>query len=318
MVRYTGLAALFCKGNMNEELAPKKKIHSRNEFELCYLRHQYLRKVKDMPSQAEMQPYMRIVEHMARNTFYTYKNLFLLVGFELEDVINVSTVHLVSFLGLFSMDNMGAKYESFLEAHKTKYGFYPDDQSLLNKNKANLTLFLKQRMEDLVRVCRQKARNIKGLPVEEFYVFYGAKRYPKNLRKLLEDHEKFGYRKLDMASFKSIKKKANKKGTEPFKFDGKWYVPVLLEQKTLTALDFAGAGMNPYDSIHNKDPEQLLFEKQDEEQFERRKDQFFNSSKQRQVAILRSFIRKNVKNPLFREEIKIARKVLKGYVADVR
>lgn len=297
--------------------APTKKIHSRNEFELCYLRHTYLRKAKVNPTEPEMRPYMRIVEHMARNTFYTYKNLFMLVGFELEDVVNISTVHLVSFLGLFTLEQMPKKYEDFLDLHKAAHGILPDSSAILNKDKANLTMFLKQRMENLVRICRQKARNIKGLPVEEYYVFYGTKRYPKDLRRLLENHEKYGYRKLDLASFKSIKKKANKKGTEPFKFNDTWYVCVMLEQKTLSIFDFAGAGLDPYDSIHNKNPEQLFFEKQDEEEFEQRKEQFFGFSKQRQMTLIRNFIRKNGKNPRYKDEIKMARKVLKGYIADV-
>lgn len=291
---------------------PRKKIHSRNEFELCYLRHQYLRKVKVNPTEAEMRPYIRIVEHMARNTFYTYKNLFLLVGFELEDVVNVSTVHLVSFLGLFALDQMIDKYEDFLKVHKDKFGYYPGAKDLQNKNKANLTLFLKQRMEDLVRVCRQKARNIKGLPVEEYYVFYGPKKGPRDIRKLLESHEKYGFRKLDLASFKSIKKKADRKGIDPFKFGDNWYICVPLEHKVLTVFDFTGAGLDPHDSIHNKNPEELFFEKQAEQEYENRKEKFFGSSKYRQIAIVRNFIRKNLKNPRLREEIELARKFLKN------
>lgn len=300
---------------MTEEIQPQieheKKIHSKNQFELCYLRHRYLRKVKLNPTEAQMKPYLRIVEHMARNTFYTYKNLFSMVGFDLDDVTNISTVHLVSFLGLFALDQMVDKYEDFLRIHKDRFGFLPGKEALLNKNKANLTMFLKQRMEDLVRICRQKARNIKGFPVEEFHVFFGTDKFTKDTRLLLEDHEQFGYRKLDLASFKAIRKKASKKGTEPFEFDGHWYVCVPLLQKTLSILDLSGAGLDPYDSIHNKNPEQLLLEKQSEDRFEKRKRSFFGNSKERQANIVKGFLCENMNNPRLKDEVELAIKFLK-------
>jgi hypothetical protein len=292
--------------------AEKRKIHSKNEFELCYMRHQYLRRVNYNPTEADMAPYMQIVSHQARNTFYTYKNLFKLVGFDVEDLVNIARIHLVSFLGLYKLDKMPHKYIDFLEVHLRKKGRDANEDDVENKDRANLTMFMKQRMEDVVRVCRQKARNIKGLPVEEFYVFYGPKKPPKDLRELLEDHERFGYRKLDLGSFKSIKKKMKiKENYEPFKFAGYWYVAVPLEKRNLTLLDFSGAGLDPYDSIHNKNPEELLFDKLREEEFDEKKANFEAQSDKRKENIVRHFIRKNKGNPLFKEEISIAKKFLK-------
>lgn len=292
--------------------ASEKKIHSKNEFELCYIRHKYLRKVDYNPTAAEMQPYMRVVEHLARNTYYTYKNLFSLVGFEREDVANIARVHLVSFLGLFSLEKMDKKYIDFLALYTSKYGETPSELSIQNKNKANLTMFIKQRMEDVVRICRQKARNIKGLPVEEFYVFYGPKKPPKILRLLLENHEKYGFKKLDLATFKSIKKKMKIKNNEAFKFAGFWYVTVPLEHRPLSITDFAGAGIDPRDSIHNRNPEEALIIKRKEEEFERKKAVFSGHSDERKIRIMRDFIRKNKKNPELREEVGLAKKYLRS------
>lgn len=292
--------------------AEKRKIHSKNEFELCYLRHQYLRRVTFNPTEADMAPYMQIVSHQAKNTFYTYKNLFKLVGFDVDDVINIAKVHLVSFLGLYKLDKVPKKYDEFLVVHTKKWGREANADDIENKDRANLTMFMKQRMEDVVRVCRQKAKNIKGMPVEEFFVFYGAKRPPKDHRALLEDHERFGYRKLDIGSFKSIKKKMKiKSNDEPFKFAGYWYIAVPLEKRNLTLLDFAGAGLDPYDSIHNKNPEELLFHRFSEDEFEQKRAEFEASSDKRKEDRVRHFINKNKGNPMFREEIAIAKKFLK-------
>jgi hypothetical protein len=292
--------------------ADKRKIHSKNEFELCYLRHQYLRRVTFNPTATDMAPYTQIVTHQAKNTFYTYKNLFKLVGFEMDDLISIAKIHLVSFLGLYKLEKVPKKYEEFLGVFNKRNNREANPDDIENKDRANLTMFMKQRMEDVVRVCRQKARNIKGMPVEEFFVFYGAKKPPKDLRLIMEDHEKFGFRKLDMGSFKSIKKKCGiKNNDEAFKFAGYWYVAIPLEKRSLGLLDFTGAGLDPYDSIHNRNPEELLFDKSEEEEYERKKAEFQLSTPKRQEDRVRHFIRKNKGNPAFREEIMLAKKFLK-------
>ena len=308
--------------------ADKRKIHSKNEFELCYMRHQYLRRVTYNPTEADMAPYQKIIEHQAKNTFYTYRNLFKLVGFDLDDLINIARIHLVSFLGLYKLDKSPKKYEEFLMVHWKRHFREANVDDIENKDRANLTMFMKQRMEDVVRVCRQKARNIKGMPVEEFYVFYGPNKPPKDSLKLLEDHEKFGFRKLDLGSFKSIKKRAKKILMEentpsakakiasqdkfkPFYHSGAWYVAVPLEKRNLTLLDLTGAGLDPYDSIHNRNPEQLYFDKFNEEEFEQKKARFEAHSDKRKETIVRNFIRNNKDDPRMAEEVMLARKFIK-------
>lgn len=291
--------------------ANKKKIHSKDEFELCYIRHQYLRRVTYNPSEKEMEPYMAIVKHMAYNTFNMYRNLFALVGFDLIDVINIGRIHLVSFLGLFSLEKMEKKYKEFVLLYKKLNGIKPDKDVIQNKNKANLTMFLKQRMEDVVRVCRQKAKNIKGMAVEEAYAYYGTKKPPKNHRLLLEDNEKYGFKKIDFSSFKSIRKKLNKIDQKMFKFSGYWYVCVPLEHRNLTLLDLSCAGLDPHDSIHNMNPEQILFYKHEEEYFNKKKAEFDVQSDDMKIDIMKQFIQKNKKNPTFKEEIKLAKKFIK-------
>jgi hypothetical protein len=199
------------------------------------------------------------------------------------------------------------------------------------KNKANLTLFLKQRFQDVVRVCQQKARNIKGMATEEFYVFYGPKKPPKNPRDLIENYEKMGFRKLDIASFKTIRKRVMKQrkdegkdiapSTEAkfvtLKFAGSYYITVPLDHRDLTVHDFAGAGMDPYDSLHNRNPEQLFFEQVDQEEFEAKKANFDSQSLKRRETIVRHFIRKHKGDPKFKEELQTARKFLKDLKAHV-
>lgn len=292
--------------------AGKKKIHSKNEFELCYLRHQYIRKTTRNPTAEEMQPYMSIAKHMAKNTFFTYRNLFQLVGFESEDLISIASAHLISFLGLFSLDKLPEKYRDFVAIYVANNSKEPGEEQILNKNKANCTIFLKQRMEDVVRVCRQKARNIKGLPTEEYFFYCGVAKPPKILRNLSEHYEKYGYRKLDTAVYKSIRKKAKPDNDRIFRFNGKYYVAVLVAQKILAIEDLNGADMNPYDSIHNMDPEQVLFSMEDAVDWENKQEEFDSKSRFTKLSIIKKFIEDNRENKEYREELRTARKLVKS------
>lgn len=288
--------------------ADKKKIHNRNEFELCYLRHQYFRRANYNPTPEEMKPYDRIVERMASKTYHTYVNLFRLVGLEREDVISIGSVHLVSFLGLFSLERMPEKYEAFSIQYREKNnGATPTEWDERNKDKSSLTLFLKQRMEDLVRVCRQKARNIKGLPTDEYYVYYGPHEPPLIFRDIVEDYEKMGFKKLDVAIFKTIKKKIKPRPQGlVFKFENNWYISVPVEQSGLSFEDLAGADMNPYDSLHNMNPEQILFAKEDEEFWASKQQRFDNWTPLGKIRKLRKFVKSNANNPKFQAEVKTA------------
>lgn len=288
--------------------APNKKINCRDEFELCYLRHQYIRRTDFNPTNEEMKPYAKIVQRLGNNTFYTYKGLFHLVGLGLDDVTNIGMVHLVSFLGLFSLERMPERYKQFCDSYYKKNRGTPTILDEHNKNMADCTLFLKQRMEDLVRICRQKARNIKGLPAEEYHVFYGPQKPPVVFHDLVENHRQLGFKKMDISVFKTIKKKIapRPKGLAPFKHEGMWYVCVPIEQRMLNQIDFDCADMNPYDSLHNQTPEQILFSIEEDKRWQKQQELFDNKPAKEKVKILLRFVRKNVNNPKFEEEVKTA------------
>jgi hypothetical protein len=243
---------------VNRPEASDKKIRTSDDFELCYLRHQYFRRVKYNPTEEEMSPYMKIVENMAKNTFFTYPNLFKIVGMLYEDVLNIGRVHLVSFLGLYALDKMRDKQKEWIMKFYFEHKANPEEKDYDQKNKANFTMFLKQRMEDLVRICRQKVRNIKGQPSEEYVVFCGKERPPKYPNSLLRNYEELGYKKVNFSIFKSIRKKANvDSDATAFLFGNVWYVAIALKQKNLELEDIVGSGHSPYENTHNMRPDDL-------------------------------------------------------------
>ena len=293
--------------------AGTRKIHSRNEFELCYIRHQYFRRVKYNPTAEEMAPYRQIIRSLGLRTYYTYPKLFHIVGMTADDVQAIANIHLVNFIGLFEISPTKnvKKYNDFIRFISKKSKAKPLNDEILDKNKAILTCFLKQRLEDLVRICKQKAKNIKGLRVDEYIPFYGPQPPPRELFKLLEDNKAYGYKRADSTLFKSFRKKAKAKHGETFQFAGYWYVPVPTSQRPLTYGDLEGAGFDPRDNEHNMNPEQILIKNSEEIRIDKKIKIFKNGTKEERTKIILAFLEKNADDPAFREEIFTARKMLK-------
>ena len=286
------------------------RANSNAHFELCYLRHQYLRKVKKQPTREEMEPYHKIVENFAGTTFYTYKNLFLMVGLDLEDVVNVGQIQVVSFVGLFALERNPKKLADFKRNFRSRNSIICSKADILNKNQANFTYFLKQRLQELVRICSQKAKNIKGAIAEEFVVFRGLKQPPKDIEDLLEDHEKYEYSPLTTTAFRTIKKRMNNKQEGPVYLDGKtWYVCVPIRKKNINFTDFTCNNYNPYDNLHNMTPEEVLDRKECTD-WDGKWLKFNIISNEQRKVVIQEFIHANQGKVVFKDELKTAKRFL--------
>ena len=286
-----------------------RKISSKDDFELCYLRHQYLRKAKGNPTAEEMAPYMYIVENLSRNTFFTYYSLFKTVGMYVEDVASIGQVHLVSFLNLFALEKMEAKQDEWVIKWLLKHkSVQPEPKDFLQQNRANFSIFYKQRMEDLVRICKQKLRNIKGQQTEEYVSFVGNSPLPKYPTKLIKDYKEYGFKKIDFPTLKSIRKKANvKSNVTAFQFGDSWYVCFPIPQRDLRIGDLIVSDVNPYSNLYNKRPDQIYSYKEENELEEL----FNNKPNNKKVLILKKFIAKNRNKREYNKEVSTARKLLK-------
>jgi len=171
---------------------------------------------------------------------------------------------------------------------------------------------MKQRMNDIIRIFRQKAKNIKGLKVDEYIAFYGSNPPPEDIFKLLDDNQAYGFKILDGVAFKAIKKKTKTEIGETFQFAGSYYVSVPLEQRNLTLLDLVGAGLDPHENYHNMNPEKILQDREQEIRFDKKARVFQNSSNEEKAKTIFDFIEKNEGNPTFQEEIAIAKKFLRN------
>lgn len=296
-------------GFVSRPQAAKKKIHSKNEFELCYLRHQYFRRADRNPTEAEMAPYIKVIEYTTKNTFFTYRTLLHMIGMESEDLYNIGLVHLTSYLGLFSIFSPGGKIAKFAAIFEAEFGKEPTYADFLDRDQKTFSSFMRQRMEDLIRVCRQKAKNVKGLPAEEFHMFVGTKKPPKIHRVLIENFERYGFKRLDQGSYRTAKRRA-KPDSNCFEHGGLWYVAIAVDRKSLELTDLTGAGLDPYDNLHNMSPESLMNYNAEQELIESYKQTFSSFSDDEKVQQIRDFIAKNKGNKKFKEEIATAKAML--------
>jgi len=257
-----------------------------------------------------MEPYNKIVENFTRNTFYVYKNLFLMVGLGLEDVVNNGQVQLISFLGLFALERNPKKLADFKRNFRSRNSIICSKADVLCKNQANFTCFLKQRLDDMVRICKQKAKNIKGVVAEEFVVFRGEKKPPKDIEDLLENYEKYGYAPLTTTAFKTIKKRMRNRQEGPVYLDGGvWYVCVPIRKKMLNLVDFACNNYDPYDNLHNMNPEEVL-ERRECTDWDGKWLRFNMISNDERAEVLKNFIVANEGRVELKEELKTAKKFL--------
>lgn len=296
-----------------------KKIHSKEDFELCYLRHQYIKRSNYVPSKEEMQPYEWIIKNLSNRTYAFYQKIFFSVGLEKQDIINIGRVQLVSFLSLFAMQRLSEeKQRDFVNKHFKRHGCLPTKKDFLDKNKANFTLFLKQRMTDLVRVCRQKFRNIKGTDSSVALTYRGPEDF--SLEEIGENfHKKYsslGFKKISIESYKSAKKAANKgEVSDPqennFYYNGSLYIYIPVEIKLLTQEDLVSAGYDPYENFHNRTPEENFLNEEGAFLLNEKKKLFNRSSRYGKIRTIKKFIKQNINNPIYGYEIKLARDYLK-------
>lgn len=287
-----------------------KKIHNSNSFELCYLRHKYLEKANINPDSAELTPFYAIINKVSGKNYSTYKKLFYSVGIEYDDVVAVGKAHLISFLGLFQIEKDPKKFDAFVAKFLEKNSHTPVDVDILDKNKAIFTIFLKQRMEDLVRICRQKVRNVRGVPIETTHSYFGPIVPKVRNEEIHIKYEKLGLKKLDPAIFRAIKKKVKPQNDLHFFFNGNWYITIPTNNRALEQIDFLTADQDPRDQFHNKNPEELIIMSESNKSWEWKNRKFKKIPSLEKIAMLRSFLELNQGSKIFENEIETAQKKL--------
>jgi hypothetical protein len=287
--------------------ATGSKIGFKNQFELCYLRHKYLRKSEHDLTKEEIKVFSYTVKTLTLNTFNAYRGLFGTVGLEYEDLVSIAYVHLTSFLGLFSIFSNEDVKQRFTERFQKEQTANPKELDFFKKEKANFASFLNQRMEELVRICKQKSRNIGTANYSDTSFFKSPDKIELN-EEIANNYKKHNLSKIDLMSFRSIRNQANPKNKRCFLFENNWYYSISLAKKTISYYDFDSIKDDYHDNIHCMTPEQAFAMKEEEQNLKLYKDTFDGYSKKKQKHILRTFIKTHEKSPYYKKEVKKAKR----------
>lgn len=285
-----------------------------DHFEDVYLRHEYITRCKKLDGRF-VDEYAPIVNTTARLMYEKLYPNFNKVGFDLDDIVSITNVYMLSYMGLYSLrfnkkarDKYILKYRNY----KDRNGRKPTEKEIYAKDKNNLINFLRQRLQHCQTVCARKARNITvGEDRRGYYAFTKDAVAAAN-ESIIENHKKFGYRKLTLKEYKECKEKAKQLGDS-----------VVTDKDGFKVLDIqilnAGIGYKDYTEIiqshaskFTMDPEEMFIDAEDEVQAAGFKKRFQSMTPTVRRKTLKSFIAGNKDNKYMKEELSYARKILRN------
>jgi hypothetical protein len=289
----------------------------KDDFELVYLRHRYF-KASPNPEPSRYKALEGIAINVAKTVHRRFKEVFSLVGFELEDVQNIARCHLVSYLGLFSSTSTKKKWDKFMERHKDKYGqeSEPSSTDLLKQDTAKLSVFIRQRIEECAMFCSHKASNIQGIKKKEFCFLSTQELTDEIINKLmrntnLTECEGVNIERISLLDYNTLKKNMpNKIIGRSFFLDGFYYTSIIVPSETPTEEKLKESGWD-YSEYENSNPETLLIEREAESDIQRYKEEFLSSSMKERRRLLKSFLKNNRRNPNLKDAISLANSIIK-------
>ena len=283
-----------------------KRMNYKDDFEMIYLRHEYLEKTAlNGDFVAEM---AGIVNTTAKIMFDKLRPNFEKVSFNIDDVVSVTNVYMLGYMALYSIRTVPQQMEDFLKKNPHKVGETDLEFRRIDRNR--LISFLRQKLVHCGLICARKARNITvGIDKRGIYAETDESVRASD-EMLLEDYQKYGYRKVTNKEYRAAKLKATEAGKRDL-FDQKGFKIVKVEMlnngiceddyKLIAKLD---------QSVFLNNPETALQMMQEELAMESYKTKFSEMSIEAKKRLLNRFINRNSDDSSFKHELKIARKVL--------
>jgi hypothetical protein len=191
----------------DEKLNNSTRVQGDDIFELVYLRHRYFRQSNN-PSNERLLSFKEMSDNMAGKNYFTNVATYNITGFELEDIRSIAQIHVVSFIGMSGLKENKDKMEKFISIHKQRNGqdSIPTEKDIFTYECHALSSFLKQRLNELVRFCKNKNAKIRGTRNLRMF-FVGPGDLDPTDEELVAKHKKIGFEKISSATFVKIRTK---------------------------------------------------------------------------------------------------------------
>ena len=295
-----------------------KQYNYNDNFEMVYLRHEYLEKIDNLKS-IDVSKHRALTELTARKMYNKMKYQFNRVGFQEEDIVSTTYVYLVAYLGLYSYDVNEVYFNRFIDKYKAKNGLdsYPSKEEIGRVERNNIINFLRQRLYHCATLCSRKSKNItvgKDISV----AFAKTKDTTKDISEnsLIDNYKKFNYRKVTKKELKQIKDNAKKLKLKNLQDEYGFQVIEVNKLDNGISTDDYQLLFEDYECVHYQTPHKFLEQREDSNNLDIYKDKFHSSSNEEKKKILSKFIKHNTDNKYMSDELKQARKMLRQYRAE--
>lgn len=286
----------------------KKRLSFNDDFELLYLRHEYLEKIERLGKKIDLQwidKYAGIVHTTAKIMFDRLKPNFQKVGFDVNDVIAVTNLYMLYYMTLYSVQTNPEAMDKLLAGR----GPLPESE-ILRLDRNQMINFLRQRLNHCSTLFSRKARNI--TVGEDRRGFYAETENSQavQLDLLLTKYKKYGYRKVTAQEYKAAKNEAKMSGSSDLK-DKKGFKIVKVEQlnQGLSEYDFQLLSEDDKGTFYNP-PDVIIQNNEEEVALEAFKIRFENLDENGKRDLLKKFIKTHEGDKKMKNEVKLAKKML--------
>lgn len=286
----------------------KKRLSFKDDFEMLYLRHEYMAKVERLGKKLDpswVKRYAGIVHTTAKIMFNKLKPNFQKVGFDENDFISVTNMFMLYYMCLYSVQTNPEAMDKLI----SKRGPLSENE-ILRIDRNQMINFLRQRLYHSSTLFSRKARNITvGEDKRGYYAFTESSQDISH-DLLLTKYKKYGYRKVTMKEYKESQKQAKIVGSADLK-DKNGFKIVKVEQlnQGLSEYDFQLLSEDDKGSFYNP-PDVILQNTEDEIALEAFKIRFENLDESGKKELLNAFITTHGDDKKMQVEVKLAKRLL--------
>jgi hypothetical protein len=285
----------------------KKRFNFRDDFEMLYLRHEYLERAGQL-DQNLIKRYAGIVTTTAKIMFSRLTN-FEKVGFAEDDVIAIANVYMLSYMALYSIQNNVQEMDNLLAKKGLK--FLPESE-IIRIDRNRLINFLRQKLHHCGTLCARKARNITVGSDRRGIFAETDKSIQVSKEMVLDDYKKYGYRKATMKEYKEALLKA-KKNQQSELFDKKGFKIFKIERLNdgISEEDYRVLAESNKGMFYHS-PDVTLQMMEDEAALDAFKRKFDAMDREEKRKVLTLFVENNQGDKSLKKELKLARQMLAG------
>jgi len=285
-----------------------KQYNYRDDFEMVYLRHEYLSKIKYIDP-AWIEHNKPIVNTTAIKMFNKLKPNFQVVGFDVEDLKSITNIYMVAYMGLYSLENNKKARDVFVRKYKTRTNQNPTQKDFVRAERNNLINFLRQRLQHCAKLCERKSRNIK-VGREKRGIFAETEgSVPASHELIISEYKRLGYRKVTQKEFKEAKAQSRIDGlNEIVDKNGFKILEIQILSNGITIEDYALITQEHHNNIYYNNPECMMLDYEESVELESYRNKFNNLDIEGQIDKLYSFIYDHKGQPHYKGALKEARR----------